>query len=369
MRERAQGAVAAGLPPPRCAPPRARCSSDEGIHEAARRLPWTGWLHLPRSAANEGQLVALARASCGRRPGPRGWSCCSARPCRRLAPPRPARAGVMGAGGIAAGDAVAARAALVRPVAGRGRHACPQPARLEDSGRQPSPRCVVGILGLEMASGRCSLLLMVFAVRAHGPALLPIRVGTRPRPAEGGDHVGGHTGTALLLAHHLRCRPRLPAFGEPTKWRSASQGDVARDGQGRPGRWCRWQRHRLARGSAGPAHSATGRLHGAAELFAQTPGGQAVLATARRAGQRLDTVSPCRASRLDQASGAAPARVRRSWRRWRARPAATARCHSGRARGRPLLLAVRALAGPAPPDTLPCASSTSGRATLRPSST
>ncbi len=382
MRERAQRAVAAGLPAAEAALARGMVlGQDEAIAEGVREdFRASGLAHLLAvSGQNVMLLVALALpllAVAGL--GPRGRGLALLGLVAFYVPlagagPSLQRAGVMGAAGIAAMTLSRPASRWYALLLAAAATLALNPRAWEDPGWQLSFAAVLGILclgaplaralrraaeGLLAAPGRApdavgSTVQGFAALRSRLPELRPALV--RGLAEGAAITLAATLATVPLLAHHFGAVPlaglpanllALPAVA-PAMWLGmvkAALGLVAPVLP--PAEW-------LAAAIGPVARLPVAYIGRLAELFAQLPGGQVSLPLPSRAGVPL-----AYALLVLAALGAS-----RAWRRlgplgeelganWRRRPPGL-RLAAGAAVGAAtVLVALRALGPPAPPDTL-----------------
>jgi competence protein ComEC len=382
MRERAQRAVAAGLPPPEAALARGMVlGQDEAIAEGVREdFRASGLAHLLAvSGQNVMLLVALALpllAVAGF--GPRGRGVALLGLVALYVPlagagPSLQRAGVMGAAGIAAMTLSRPASRWYALLLAAAATLALNPRACEDPGWQLSFAAVVGILCLGVPLGRAFTRAAIGLLAAPPPpgAALPgaaaerhttlrsrlpeLRLALARGLGEGAAITLAATlATAPLLAHHFDAVPvaglpanllALPAVA-PAMWLGMVKAGLGVVAPALPVDWLAAALGPLTRLPV----AYIGRL---AELFAQLPGGQLSPPLPSRAGVPLAYAL----------LALAVAAVRFAWRRLGGHP--EARGARGRPRPRALRLAVGAAAaaavvlvavrvlGPAPPpDTL-----------------
>jgi competence protein ComEC len=386
MRERAQDAVAAGLPPAEAALARGMVlGQDEAIAEGVREdFRASGLAHLLAvSGQNVMLLVALALpmlAVAGL--GPRGRGLALLGLVALYVPlagagPSLQRAGVMGAAGIAAMTLSRPASRWYALLLAAAATLALNPRAWEDPGWQLSFAAVVGILCLGVPLGRAfsrvaeglvgggdgqaprsgyrapGLAIGGPALRSHLPAL---RAALARGLAEGAAITLAATlATAPLLAHHFDAVPvaglpanllALPAVA-PAMWLG-----MVKAGFGLlapvlpPFDW--------VAAALGPlTRLPVAYISRLAELFAQMPGGQLSLPLPSRAGvpiaYALLALAALGAQRAARALGPHAHELAARWRR---RPKAQRLASAAVLATAVTLLAVRALAAPAPPESL-----------------
>ena len=381
MRERAQRAVAAGLPAPEAALARGMVlGQDEAIAEGVREdFRASGLAHLLAvSGQNVMLLVALALpplAVAGL--GPRGRGVALLGLVALYVPlagagPSLQRAGVMGAAGIAAMTLSRPASRWYALLLAAATTLALNPRAWEDPGWQLSFAAVVGILCLGVPLGRAFTrvadgLSAARGVRPTGPlphgglpalqARLPaLRAALARGLAEGAAITLAATlATAPLLAHHFDAVPvaglpanllALPAVA-PAMWLG-----MVKAGLGLlaplvpPLDW-------LAEALGPLTRLPVAFISRLAELFAQMPGGQLSSPLPSRAGVPIAyALLAGGAWVIHRAARALGPHAQELVARWRRRPAAQRAAVAAALSAAVVLTALRMLGPPAPPDTL-----------------
>ncbi len=389
MRERAQRAVVAGLPPPEAALARGMVlGQDEAIAEGVREdFRASGLAHLLAvSGQNVMLLVALALpllAVAGL--GPRGRGVALLGLVVLYVPlagagPSLQRAGVMGAAGIAAMTLSRPASRWYALLLAAAATLALNPRAWEDPGWQLSFAAVVGILCLGVPLGRAFSRAADGLIAASGPStrangyreasghalghgapmlrsrLSALRAALVRGLAEGAAITLAATlATAPLLAHHFDAVPvaglpanllALPAVA-PAMWLGMVKAGLGLLAPVLPP--LDW----LAAALGPLTRLPVAYISRLAELFAQLPGGQLSLPLPSRAGVPIAyALLALGAMGVHRASRALRPHAQELAARWRARPAALRLATVAALTAALVLLAVRALAPPAPPDNL-----------------
>jgi competence protein ComEC len=393
MRERAQHAVAAGLPPPEAALARGMVlGQDEAIAEGVREdFRASGLAHLLAvSGQNVMLLVALALpvlAVAGL--GPRGRGVALLGLVALYVPlagagPSLQRAGVMGAAGIAAMTLSRPASRWYALLLAAAATLALNPRAWEDPGWQLSFAAVVGILCLGVPLGRAFSRAaegLTGAGDGQAPASGPRALASAPREpafafgaptlrsrlsalraalarglAEGAAITLAATlATAPLLAHHFDAVPvaglpanllALPAVA-PAMWLGMVKAGLGLVAPVLP------QLDWLVAALGPLTRLPVAYISRLAELFAQMPGGQLSLPLPPRAGVPIAyALLALVALGAHRAAGALGPHAHELAARWRRRPKEQRLATAAVLATAVTLLAVRALAAPAPPDTL-----------------
>ena len=389
MRERAQRAVVAGLPPPEAALARGMVlGQDEAIAEGVRDdFRASGLAHLLAvSGQNVMLLVALALpllAVAGL--GPRGRGVALLGLVVLYVPlagsgPSLQRAGVMGAAGIAAMTLSRPASRWYALLLAAAATLALNPRAWEDPGWQLSFAAVVGILCLGVPLGRAFSRAADGLVAPTGPSTRADRYREAGRPASGHGApmlrsrlsalraalvrgfaegaaitLAATLATAPLLAHHFDAVPvaglpanllALPAVA-PAMWLGMVKAGLGLLAPVFPP--LDW----LAAALGPLTRLPVAYISRLAELFAQLPGGQLSLPLPSRAGVPIAyALLVLAALGVHRASRSLRPHAQELAARWRARPAALRLATVAALTAALVLLAVRALAPPAPPDNL-----------------